>query len=74
MAVGLMPGMGLTAHAETYTTNQNLSTLVLNDILDTTVQSITLTNDKDKKAALKEFHSQQSPVGVKRRTALKFDR
>ena len=50
MAVGLMPGMGLTAHAETYTTNQNLSTLVLNDILDTTVQSITLTNDKDKKA------------------------
>ena len=29
---------------------------------------------EDKKAALKEFHSQQSPVGVKRRTALKFDR
>lgn len=27
-----------------------------------------------KRAALKEFHSQQSPAGVKRRTALKFDR
>ena len=27
-----------------------------------------------KKKALKEFHSQQSPAGVKRRTALKFDR
>ena len=50
MLVGLVPGMSLTAHAETYTTNQNLSTLVLYDILDTTVNSITLTNDKDKKA------------------------
>ena len=50
MVLSQMPGMSLTAHAETYTTNQNLSTLVLNDILDTTVQSITLTNDKDKKA------------------------
>ena len=29
---------------------------------------------EDKRAALKEFHSQQSPVGVQRRTALKFDR
>ena len=48
MVLSQMPGMSLTAHAETYTTNQNLSTLVLNDILDTTVQSITLTNDKDK--------------------------
>lgn len=27
-----------------------------------------------KKKALKEFHSQKSPAGVKRRTALKFDR
>ncbi len=29
---------------------------------------------EDKKKALQEFHSKESPVGVKRRTALKFDR
>ena len=29
---------------------------------------------EDKKKALKELHSKESPVGVKRRTALKFDR
>lgn len=41
---------------------------------DTLKKVLEASSKEEKKKVLKEFHSQQSPANVKRRTALKFDR